>query len=101
MTTYTIKQTTGAHIREAMRSADGAEEAAETLLAIGRYTGIGDTVEAQDGGDIVLLDGDRVVDVGEAPTPSADSPGVVRRQPRPSASTAPIQVGDLRAGKGP
>ncbi len=43
----------------------------------------------------LLLDGDRVVDVGEAPTPSADSPGVVRRQPRPSASTAPIEVVDL------
>lgn len=61
MTMYTIKQTTGAFIRESMRSAGSAEEAAETLLSIGRYTGIGDTVETQDGGDIVLLDGDRVV----------------------------------------
>lgn len=59
--TYAIKQLTGAHIRESMRSAETAEEAAETLLAVGRYTGIGDTVETQDGGDIVLLDGDRVV----------------------------------------
>lgn len=79
MTTYTIKQTTGAHIRESMRSADGAEEAAETLLAIGRYTGIGDTVETQDGGDIVLLDGDRVVAFARAaslprPAPRASEP---------------------------
>lgn len=53
---YTIKQTTGAHIRSSMTSADSAEEAAEKLLAIAHYTDIGETVTVQDDGDIVLTD---------------------------------------------
>lgn len=53
---YTIKQTTGAYIRETMRSADSAEEAAEKLMAIAHYTDIGETVTVQDDGDIVLTD---------------------------------------------
>jgi len=62
---YSIEQTTGAYIRENMRSAPDAESARETLARVASYTEIGDpaTITEEDDGSITLSEGDRVVAV--------------------------------------
>lgn len=63
MTTYTIKQTTGAHIRSSMTSADSAEEAAEPRGARrrqgGAMTTLG-TTTTYDGTEHAYLRGHKV-----------------------------------------